>query len=87
MTAGSVFLKKLLLRYGIAAKVLHNAGNDARFALHVVLAIALDDLLKKNAVDWEFAKQKRMEAAYEMAKAKVCTEVEGWNTSEGEDFE
>ena len=41
-----------------------------RFALRVVLATALDDFLKKNAVDCEFEKQKRMEAAYEMEKAK-----------------
>lgn len=78
-------LSALLLRYGIAARNLHNAGNDARFTLCVMVAIALDHFQnKKSAEDWEIEKLKRMEAACEMAKAKVCAELEGWSTSEDE---
>ncbi|KAL8670541.1 MAG: hypothetical protein Q9168_004920 [Polycauliona sp. 1 TL-2023] len=78
-------LSALLLRYGIAARNLHNAGNDARFTLYVMVAIALDHFQsKKSAEYWEIEKLKRMEAASEMAKAKVDAELEGWSTSEDE---
>lgn len=78
-------LSALLLQYGIAARNLHNAGNDARFTLDVMVAIALDHFQnKKSAEDWEIEKLKRMEAACEMAKAKVDAELEGWSTSEDE---
>ena len=43
-------LSTLLLQYGIAAKHLHNAGNNASYTLRVIVAIALDDSQdKKNA--------------------------------------
>ena len=78
-------LSALLLRYGIAARNLHNAGNDARFTLYVMVAIALDHFQnKKCAKDWEIEKLKRVEVACELAKAKVCAELEGWSTSEDE---
>ena len=78
-------LSALLLRYGIAARNLHNAGNDARFTLCVMVAVAIDHFQnKKSAKDWEIEKFKRMEAACEMAKAQVCAELEGWSTSEDE---
>ena len=78
-------LSALLLRYGIAARNLHNTGNDARFTLYVMVAVALDHFQKKkSAKDWEIEKLKRMEAACEMAKAKVDAELEGWSTSEDE---
>ena len=81
-------LSALLLRYGIAAQNLHNAGNDARYTLCVMVAIALDHFQnKKNAKDWEIEKLKRMEAACEIAKAKVCAELEGWSTSEDENVQ
>lgn len=79
-------LSALLLRYGIAARNLHNAGNDARYTLCLMVAIGLDNFQnKKSANDWEMEKLKRMEAACEIAKAKVCAELEGWSTSEDED--
>lgn len=37
-------LSTLLLYYGIAAKYLHNAGNNASYTLRVIVAIALNDL-------------------------------------------
>jgi len=65
----------LLLQYGIAAKYLHNAGNDARYTLRVMVAIALDGSQnRRNAEEWEIEKRNRMEAACKVAKAKVCTE-------------
>ena len=78
-------LSTLLLRYEIAARNLHNAGNDARYTLSVMVAIALDHFQnKKSANDWEIEKLKRVEAACEVAEAKVCAELEGWSTSEDE---
>lgn len=53
-----------------------------------MIAIALDHFQnKKSAEDWEIEKLKRMEAACEMAKAKVDAELEGWSTSEDENAE
>ena len=79
-------LSTLLLQYGIAAEHLHNAGNDASYTLRIMVAIALDDSQnKKNAEEWEIEKGKRTEAACEVARAKVCTDFEGWSTSEDED--
>ena len=79
-------LSTLLLHYGIAAKHLHNAGNDASYTLRVMVAIALDDSQnKKNAEEWGIEKGNRIEAACEAARAKVCTDFEGWSTSEDED--
>lgn len=76
-------LSALLLHYGIAAKHLHNAGNDASYTLRVMVAIALDDSQnKKNAEQWEIEKGNRIEAACEVARAKVCADFEGWSTSE-----
>ena len=40
-------LSTLLLQYGIAAKHLHNAGNNASYTLRVMVAIALDDSQNK----------------------------------------
>ena len=78
-------LSALLLRYEIAARNLHNAGNDARFTLYAMVAIALDCFQnERSAEDWEIEKLKRMEAACEIAKAKVDAELEGWSTSEDE---
>lgn len=80
-------LSTLLLKYGIAAKHLHNAGNDASYTLRVMVAIALDDSQnRRNAEEWEIEKRNRMEAACKAARAKVCTEFEGWSTSEDEDI-
>ena len=80
-------LSTLLLEYGIAAKHLHNAGNDANYTLRVMVAIALDDSQnRRDAEEWEVEKRNRMEAACKAARAKVCTEFEGWSTSEDEDI-
>ena len=69
-------LSTLLLQYGIAAKHLHNAGNDASYTLCVMVAIALDDSQKRrNAEEWEIEKCNRMEAAFKATRAKVCTEL------------
>ncbi len=40
-------LSTLLLHYGIAAKHLHNAGNDASYTLRIIVAIALDNSQNK----------------------------------------
>ena len=79
-------LSTLLLRYSIAARHLHNAGNDANYTLRVMIAIVLDVTHnKRTAEDLEIEKRRRIEAACEEAKAKVCTEFEGWSTSEDDD--
>lgn len=78
-------LSTLLLQYGIAAKHLHNAGNDASYTLRVMIAIAVDDVQnKRTAEEWEVEKRSRIKVACEMATTKVCAELEGWSTSEDE---
>ena len=68
-----IALKNLLLQYGIAAKHLHNAGNDAHYTLRVMVAIALDDIQnKKCAQQWEIEKAKRILAAYEVQKQRYA---------------
>lgn len=75
-------LNSLLLEYRIAAKHLHNAGNDANYTLRVMLAIVLENFLnQKSEEDWEVEKQSRIEAACREASARVCAELEGWDTS------
>ena len=55
--------------------------------LRVMVAIALDDSQnRRNAEEWEIEKRNRMEAACKAARAKLCTEFEGWSTSEDEDI-
>ncbi|KAI9799430.1 MAG: hypothetical protein M1825_004530 [Sarcosagium campestre] len=79
-------LYNLLLQYGIAAKHLHNAGNDAHYTLRVVIAIALDvSQNRRTAEEWEAEKHSRIDAACREARAKVCAEFEGWSTSEDDD--
>ena len=76
-------MSTLVLQYGIAAKHLHNAGNDASYTLRIMIAVALDDSQKRrNAEEWKIEKYNRMEAAFKATRAKVCTEFEGWSTSE-----
>lgn len=78
-------LGTLLLQYGIAAKHLHNAGNDASYTLRVMVAIAVDNVQnKRTAEEWEIEKRSRIETACEVARRKVCAELEGWDTSEDE---
>ena len=40
-------MSTLVLQYGIAAKHLHNAGNDASYTLRIMIAVALDDSQKR----------------------------------------
>lgn len=83
-------LSTLLLRYGIAAKHLHNAGNDAHYTLRAMLALAVDNFQNKRSPE-EWAKEKihRIKTAGEEAKAKAearaILDLEGWSTSENDD--
>ena len=79
-------LSTVLLQQGIPAQYLHNAGNDAYYTLHAMIAIALGiSLTKKTPEDWEVEKNKRIEEAYAVARAKVCADLEGWSSAEDED--
>lgn len=83
-------LSTLLLRYGIAAKYLHNAGNDAYYTLRVMLAMAVNNFQdKRSPEDWADEKAKRIKEAGEAAKAKAeakaALDMEGWSTSENDD--
>lgn len=83
-------LSTLLLRYGIAAKHLHNAGNDAHYTLCVMLALAVNNFQnKRSPEEWANEKIKRIKAAGEEAKAKAearaALDMEGWSTSENDD--
>ncbi|CAF9924172.1 hypothetical protein IMSHALPRED_006133 [Imshaugia aleurites] len=79
-------LSKVLLQQGISAKYLHNAGNDAYYTLHAMIAIAVvSSLNKKTPEDWEVEKNKRIEEAYAIARAKVCADLEGWSSAEDDD--
>ena len=73
----------LLLHYGLAAKHLHNTGNDAYYKVRVMIAIAIDTFQnKRSAEDLETEKCTRIGVACEAATIKVCAELEGWSTSE-----
>lgn len=79
-------LSTILLQQVIPAKYLHNAGNDAYYTLHAMIAIALvTSLTKKTPEDWEVEKKKRIEEAYAIARAKVCADLEGWSSAEDDD--
>lgn len=83
-------LSALLLRHGIAAKHLHNAGNDAHYTLQVMLALAVNNFQNKlSAEEWASEKTRRIKAAGEEAKAKAeakaALDMEGWSTSENDD--
>lgn len=76
-------LMKLLSLYGINAKFLHNAGNDARYTLQLLVAMALKDIQsKKTAEEWEMEKERRIQVEIEKVKAMVDAEYEGWSTDE-----
>jgi hypothetical protein len=78
-------LFKILLGYGIAAPYLHNAGNDARYTLHGMIAIAVDHATnKKTASDWETERDKRLAIAYKEAEERVQAEMEGWSSGDDE---
>ena len=79
-------LSTVLLQQSIPAKYLHNAGNDAFYTLHAMIAIAVvNSLTKKTPKDWEVEKNKRIEEAYAIARAKVCADLEGWSSAEDDD--
>lgn len=83
-------LSTLLLRYGIAAKNLHNAGNDAHYTLRVMLAMAVNNFHhKRSPEEWAIEKTQRIKTAGERAKAKAeakaALDMEGWSTSENDD--
>ena len=76
-------LSTVLLQQGIPAQYLHNAGNDAYYTLHAMIAIALgNSLTKKTPEYWEVEKNKRIEEAYAIARAKVCADLEGWSSDD-----
>lgn len=94
MYGGSNFnplaLLKLLRRYGIAMKHLHNAGNDAHYTLQLMLAMAVKNFKDKPSPEaWAKEKKERIKIAGEKAKtaaeAQAALEIEGWSTSENED--
>ena len=85
-------LGNLLLEYGVAARHLHNAGNDAYYTLRVMIVMAVDDdSKKKTEEDWETEKEKRIEDACKEIRERVCAEMDGWrrvddNEEEEEDI-
>ncbi|KAI9762317.1 MAG: Dom-3 Z [Chaenotheca gracillima] len=80
-------LSTLLLQNGIAAKHLHNAGNDAYYTLRVAVTIAADRTFNKGtAKDWAIEKQSRIEEACKEATQKVCAEFAAWDTLEYDHF-
>lgn len=83
-------LSTLLLRHGIPAKHLHNAGNDAHYTLRLMIALAVDNYQhKRSKQEWDRETEKRIKAAGEEAKAKAeaktAMDMEGWSTSENDD--
>lgn len=76
-------LGNLLLRYGINGEYFHNAGNDARYALHVAIAIALTQFRsKKTEAEWQVEHDIRVKGAIEKATGKVVDELDsGTKTS------
>lgn len=52
-----------------------------------MVAIAVDEVQnKRTAEGWEIEKRSRIQAACEAVETKMCTELEGWSTSEDEEI-
>lgn len=76
-------LSTLLVRYGITGMHLHNAGNDARYTLEAMLAIALNAWFEeKTTAQMESETERRIQIAIKEAKFRVISEMEGWTTSD-----
>ncbi|EME87503.1 uncharacterized protein MYCFIDRAFT_205698 [Pseudocercospora fijiensis CIRAD86] len=82
-------LGSILADLGLASWYLHNAGNDAVYTMHAMLAMCVktaadrgscqaDERIEKNNKD-------RMEAAVESAKERVEQDGEGWENGDGDD--
>ena len=79
-------LSSLLLHYRIAARFLHNAGNDASYTLRVMVAIAVHTFQnKKSKEDWDIEKDKRIQLAIKEAEAKARADFEGWSSCEDDE--
>jgi DNA polymerase III alpha subunit (gram-positive type) len=71
-------LASVLLDLGIATKYLHNGGNDARYTLQAMLAMAYEHInAQKSANEWKDELEARVQMAVEEAETRVRVEFQG----------
>ncbi|KXS97529.1 hypothetical protein AC578_4590 [Pseudocercospora eumusae] len=82
-------LGSILADLGLASWYLHNAGNDAVYTLHAMIAMCVKTAADRGTAQVEERIEKntkhRMEAAVEGAKERVEQDGEGWGNGEGDD--
>jgi hypothetical protein len=80
-------LASVLLDLGIAAKYLHNAGNDARYTLQAMLTMAYEYTnVQKSAHEWKDELEARVKIAVREAETRVRVDFQGWESSEEEEL-
>lgn len=80
-------LSKLLQQFGIEATNLHNAGNDARYTLEALIAIAVHETYHQpSPEEWELRKQAAIERAREEAERRVREMMDGWSSDDQDDL-
>lgn len=80
-------LASVLLDLGIAAKYLHNAGNDARYTLQAMLTMAYEYTnVQKLAHEWKNELEARVKIAVREAETRVRVDFQGWESSEEEEL-
>lgn len=80
-------LSDILIHYGITGRDLHNAGNDARYTLEAMLAMALDASTPKPAEQLQQETERRIERACHEAKTRAIADMEGWIAADKETAE
>jgi hypothetical protein len=83
----STSLASTLLDLGIAAKYLHNAGNDARYTLQAMLVMVYEHTNnQKSASDWKDELEARVEIAIKETETRVRVDFQGWESPEDEEL-
>lgn len=82
-------LGSILADLGLASWFLHNAGNDAVYTMHAMIAMCVKTAADRGTSQAEERIEKntkeRTEAAVESAKERVEQDGEGWENAEGDD--
>ncbi|KXT08723.1 hypothetical protein AC579_1578 [Pseudocercospora musae] len=81
-------LGSILAHLGLPSWFLHNAGNDAVYTMHAMIAMCVDKTAGGGEEEQRRIEEnikERMEAAVENAKERVEQDAEGWENAEGDD--
>ncbi|KAK5728696.1 hypothetical protein LTR15_001835 [Elasticomyces elasticus] len=85
----STSLGRILYHFDLVGWFLHNAGNDAVYTMHGMIAIAVKVAAERGSEEvekkHEEAVEKRITEAAELAKEKAKEDAEGWTVNADED--